>query len=121
MDALPPEVASMLQGLQRQIAQLMAQRAAMVRDLSDQREDRALAWAALNKSHEAKLLKVLADFISRSKGLDVDLLGLTLNAERTLTGGGSAGDGVGASSPAAGAPPAQRGPGAALVEMRPAA
>lgn len=61
MKDVPPQAASMIQSLMGQIKTLTVERIQMLRDLTDQRADRAVKVKKIDADYEAKLLKILTD------------------------------------------------------------
>lgn len=61
MKDLPPQAASMIQSLMTQLRQMTVEKMQMLKDLTDQRADRAVKADKINKDFEAKLLKILSD------------------------------------------------------------
>jgi hypothetical protein len=58
---LPPQVATFVQSLMRQVSQLMGERVQLLKDLTDQRGDRAVKQQKIDRDFEAKLLKIFTD------------------------------------------------------------
>jgi len=58
---LPQPVAIFVQSLMQKISQLMAERVQMLKDLTDQKADRAIRQQEIDRSFEAKLLKIFTD------------------------------------------------------------
>lgn len=58
---LPAPVAIFVQSLMRQVSQLMAERMQMLKDLTDQRGDRAIKQQKIDRDFESKLLKIFTD------------------------------------------------------------
>jgi hypothetical protein len=61
MKDLPPQAAAMIQSLVGQVRQMTVEKVQMLKDLTDQRADRAVRVDKINKDYEAKLLKILSD------------------------------------------------------------
>lgn len=58
---LPPAIASFVKSLTNQISQLAAERVQLLRDLTDQKADRAVRQQKIDRDFEAKILKVITD------------------------------------------------------------
>lgn len=84
---LPPQLQSFVQGLTQQVASLMAERTQMLRDLTDQKADRALRKDKIDKDFEAKLTKIFADMKIKTQQLDHDVLQLAVQATHDLHAG----------------------------------
>jgi len=61
MRDLPPQVSTFVQSLIQQISRLMAERAQMLRDLTDQKQDRVVRMAKIDRDFEAKMLKIFTE------------------------------------------------------------
>lgn len=69
MKDMPPQAAAMIQSLMVQLRQMTVEKVQMLKDLTDQRADRAVKQDKINKDFEAKLLKVLSD--AKTKLVDI--------------------------------------------------
>jgi len=58
---LPPQIAGFVKALTSQVAQLAAERIQMLKDLTDQRGDRAIKQQKIDRDFEAKIMKVMVD------------------------------------------------------------
>lgn len=58
---IPPQIAAIMQGMDRQIKQHTVERMQLMRALGDKRADRAQRQDEIDKNFEAKILKVVAD------------------------------------------------------------
>lgn len=61
MRDLPPQLSTFVQSLIKQISQMAAERVQMLRDLTDQKENRKVQMAKIDRDFEAKMLKVFTD------------------------------------------------------------
>jgi hypothetical protein len=86
MRDLPPQMQAFVQSLTQQVSRLMTERTQMLRDLTDQRADRALRKEKIDRDFEAKLTKVFADMKTKTRELDQDVLELAVNATNSLHG-----------------------------------
>ena len=84
---LPPQLQAFVQSLTQQVAQLMAERTQMLRDLTDQRADRAVKVEKVQRDFEAKLMKIFADMKTKTKQMDMDVLQLAVQATNDLHAG----------------------------------
>lgn len=97
---LAPEVSALVGQLNQKITEMTAERARMIKDLTDQREDRAIQLERINKDFEAKMMKLFVELKKAVEGNDLHIIGELLHAEErfmqrssTSTGGRNAGDG----------------------------
>lgn len=58
---LPPQIAGFVKALTSQVAQLAAERIQMLKDLTDQKGDRAIKQMKIDRDFEAKIMKVMVD------------------------------------------------------------
>jgi hypothetical protein len=66
---LPPQAASLIQSLMGQVKQMTVEKMQMLKDLTDQRADRAVKLEKINKDFEAKLTGVLIN--AKTKLLEI--------------------------------------------------
>lgn len=66
---LPPAIASFVKSLTTQVSTLAAERMQMLKDLTDQKADRAVRQLKIDRDFEAKIMKVFVD--AKSKALQI--------------------------------------------------
>ncbi len=116
---VPPQVQAILSHMEQQVKQLMTERQAMMKALTDQSDERRLQQDKINKDYEAKILKIAADLeknLHQSMGTQIgELITVTQALHQSLQKGGIAapavpapatgGSPTGPTSPAGSPPP----------------
>lgn len=84
MKDIPPQIAAFVQSLSQQIAKLMAERTTMLKDLTDKKEDRKVVLEGINKTFEAKVLKLFTDIKRAADKNDIEVLRALLGADELI-------------------------------------
>lgn len=84
---LPPQMQAFVQSLMKKMASLMAERMQMLKDLTDQKADRAVRKEKADKDFEAKLLKILADMRMHAMDFDQEMIQTAISATNEFHAG----------------------------------
>lgn len=84
MRDLPPQLQAFVQALTSQISTLMAERMAMLKDLTDQRADRAVKKQKIDMDFEAKLMKLMVEARKNALQFDAGMVKTAVDATNTF-------------------------------------
>lgn len=103
MRDLPPQVASFVQSLTQQLSQMAAERVQMLKDLTDQKADRALRKEKIDRDFESKIVKIISDAKGKMLSIGADdvrnAVELT-NETQSLPAAAASGGGINPGNPA---------------------